>query len=138
MASQALGPGTIVAAWMDAHRGDVFSARYQVTDAPPFAPERLAELEGAAVADPAATLSRWRGHGMPEVVIGDGAMAYRGLLEGMVQVMAPPPLAAAIGRMAVARAAIGATIDPAAVQPLYVRRPDAEAERDRKNVNHQE
>jgi hypothetical protein len=34
--------------------------------------------------------------------------------------------------MALARAARGETIDPAAVHPLYVRRPDAEVDRDRR------
>ena len=47
------------------------------------------------------------------------------------QVVEHPLLAGAIGRLA-ARAARGAAIDPAGVRPLYVRRPDAEIERDRK------
>jgi hypothetical protein len=47
-----------------------------------------------------------------------------------------PLLAGAIGRMALARAERGETIDPAAVHPLYVRRPDAEVERERKTAQH--
>jgi tRNA A37 threonylcarbamoyladenosine modification protein TsaB len=42
-----------------------------------------------------------------------------------------PPLAAVVGRVAVARARAGDAVDPAAVQPVYVRRPDAEIARDR-------
>src|SRR5262249_50018197 len=52
MASVDVEPATIIAAWMDAHRREVFSALYRVTPAPPFDPDRLIELEGAAVGDP--------------------------------------------------------------------------------------
>src|SRR4051812_16719988 len=34
-------PGTLVAAWMDARRHDIFSALYRVVEAPPFSPDRL-------------------------------------------------------------------------------------------------
>ena len=53
-------PGTFVAAWMDARRHDVFTALYRITDAPPFSPERLVEVEGPSAGDPAATLARWK------------------------------------------------------------------------------
>ncbi len=132
MAAQALAPGTIVGAWMDAHRREVFSALYRVTDVSSFAPERLMTIEPAAVGDPAATLLRWKERGMPAVVIGDGAVAYQDVLDGVARVQEPQPLAATIARMAAACARAGATIDPAAVQPLYIRRPDAEVERDRR------
>jgi hypothetical protein len=46
--------------------------------------------------------------------------------------MAPPLLAAAVGRMAVARARLGEAVDPGDVHPLYVRRPDAEIDRERR------
>src|SRR6476660_5419551 len=55
-----LDEGAIVGAWMDAHRREVFSARYRVAAAPPFAPERLVEVEPPAVGDPAAVWARWR------------------------------------------------------------------------------
>jgi hypothetical protein len=38
--------------------------------------------------------------------------------------------------MAAARARAGATLSPGAVQPLYVRRPDAELARDREALAH--
>src|SRR5713226_6706944 len=44
-----LRSGTLIAAWMDAHRRDVFSALYRVTAAAPFTEERLTEVEGAVV-----------------------------------------------------------------------------------------
>src|SRR5262249_50754932 len=47
--------GTIVAAWMDAHRRDVFTALYRVRDATAFNGGHLEELEGPAVGDPGST-----------------------------------------------------------------------------------
>ena len=69
------------------------------------------------------------------VFVGDGAALYADTIaehatarvEGLSH---QPLLAGTIGRMAVARAQRGETIDPAAVRPLYVRRPDAEVERE--------
>jgi hypothetical protein len=43
-------------------------------------------------------------------------------------VVPPPLVAGALGRVAVARAS--EAVEPAAVRPLYVRRPDAELARD--------
>jgi tRNA threonylcarbamoyladenosine biosynthesis protein TsaB len=136
MGARDLPPDSVVAAWMDAHRHEVFSAAYRVADAPPFAVERLEEIGAAVVGDPAAILSRWKEQGVPALVIGDGALAYRDQLDAVARVSPPPLLAGAIGRMAIARARGGLTIDPAAVQPLYVRRPDAEIERERQSGGH--
>jgi tRNA threonylcarbamoyladenosine biosynthesis protein TsaB len=122
--------GQIVAAWMDAHRGDVFSAIYRVGDGAPFAAPRLIELEGPAVGTPAATLSRWTDEGFAvDIFIGDGAELYANVI-ARGRVLPPPALAGAIGRMAVHRARSGQTVDSGAVQPLYVRRPDAEIARE--------
>ena len=62
LASRTLGIGALVACWIDAQRGDVFSALYRVADAPVFTPERLVELEAPAVANPALTLAEWSGY----------------------------------------------------------------------------
>lgn len=122
-------PGEIVAAWMDAHRREVFSARYRVTAAAPFTPDRLVEIDGPAVGDPAATLARWAVGGVPAVFAGDGAVVYgemiRGILTGAA-IVDPPSLAGAIGRLGLARARTGDSVDPAGLRPVYVRRPDAE------------
>ena len=124
--------GAVVGAWIDAHRGDVFSAAYRVADAAAFTPERLIEIEGAAVAAPGATTARWQDRwGAPTLLIGDGAVMYRAAAPERTRLVAAPPLAGAIGRMAVARARAGGAVNPAAVQPLYVRRPDAELARER-------
>ena len=128
--------GTVIAAWMDAHRQDVFAALYQVTAAPPFSRARLVELDGASVASPASTLERWRGAGLadPGVFIGNGAILYQSeinrLAPGSV-VLPSPLLAGAIGRVAFARK--DEAMNPAAVRPFYVRRADVEVTRD-KNV----
>src|SRR5713226_2216774 len=79
-------PGTLVAAWMDAHRRDVFSAVYRVTGAPPFSPERLVHVEGPTVGDPASTVARWVAQldRLPTVFIGDGAVMYAADVVGAV------------------------------------------------------
>ena len=159
IASRGITAGALVAAWMDAQRREVFSALYRVTSAGLFAPGRLIEIESAGVGDPECTLERWRerldpssavapgpstplGAGQPVVFVGDGAVVYKGLVCGrggpLRRVMAPPLLAGAVGRMAVARARLGEAVDPGDVHPLYVRRPDAEIDRERRRVDHQE
>jgi tRNA threonylcarbamoyladenosine biosynthesis protein TsaB len=133
--------GDLVGAWMDAHRGDVFSALYRVDGGAPFAVGRLVEIETPQVGSPAATLARWRdGARTPIAFMGDGAVRYAEAiaLDGaehaghVAEQM--PPLAGAIGRIALARTRAGSAADAAAIQPLYVRRPDAEIERDRKRA----
>jgi tRNA threonylcarbamoyladenosine biosynthesis protein TsaB len=122
-------PGECIGAWMDAHRRDVFSALYRVEGNAAIA-AMLAELEGPMVSAPVATVERWRAIELPVVVCGDGAVTYRAGLPSSVRVVEPRPLAAAIGRLAIAAAARGETVVPAGVQPLYVRRPDAELARE--------
>jgi tRNA threonylcarbamoyladenosine biosynthesis protein TsaB len=134
LASLDVAPGDIVAAWMDAHRHEVFAALYRVTDAPSFTPGRLVEIEGPIVGEPAAMLARWttRLAVAPVAFVGDGAVIYADEIARAVpstRAVPPPLLAGAIGRLAIARARQGETIDPAAVHPLYVRRPDAEIAR---------
>src|SRR5439155_5229221 len=96
-------PGTLVAAWMDAHRRDVFSAVYRVTGAPAFSRERLVHVEAPTVGDAAATMARWVAEldRLPTVFIGDGAVMYAAVVVGAVtraRIIPPPPLAGAIGR----------------------------------------
>ena len=134
-ASRDLPAGTLVAAWMDAHRHDVFAALYEVNEAPPFSRARLTEVEGPTVGSPASTLARWRtlARGLPAVIVGDGAALYTAEIaqdSPASRVVAPLQLAGAIGLLAVARA--GEALEPSAVRPLYVRRPDAEVLRDEK------
>jgi tRNA threonylcarbamoyladenosine biosynthesis protein TsaB len=129
-----LKPGTHVAAWMDAHRHEVFSALYRVESAAPFTPERLEEVEPAAVGGAEATLARWADlQAEPAVFVGGGACLYRDVIEQrssrLPSIVAPPPLAGIVGRLALAAARRGGVGSPAAIRPLYVRRPDAEIAR---------
>jgi len=126
----ALDEGAVVGAWMDAHRREVFSALYRVTAAPPFAPERLVELEPPAVGDPLAAWTRWQRLAAPSVIVGDGAVQYAAAIPESSRAIEAPLLAGIIGRVAAIRASRGDSVTPAGVQPLYVRRPDAEIARD--------
>ena len=122
------GPGDLVLAWMDGHRRDVFAALYERG--------ATACLAGPRVGSPAEILEAW----WPQVaersvdVVGDGVPATRALLverlgPRAVLVDDPPPLAPAIVQIASERSDQG--IAPHAVQPLYVRRPDAVIARER-------
>lgn len=130
-ASVGLTAGAHVAAWMDAYRRDVFAAFYRVTDASPFDPDRLVELDPPSVDSPAATWARWANEfDPPSVVIGDGAVLYEAIVAPSCAIR-PPLLAGAIGRLAVGYTRRGAAVRPGAVHPLYVRRPDAEIAREK-------
>lgn len=142
VASSGAPPGGLVAVWMDAHRRDVFAALYRVGSAPVFLPARLTEIDAPTVGDPAVTLRRWATHlaASPAWFIGDGTALYAQTIASAPaserHILTLPLIAGAIGRMAVVAARRGDTIAPAAVQPLYVRRPDAERDREKKSVHH--
>lgn len=125
-------PGTLVAAWIDALRGDVFSALYRRGALPTFHPGHLIELDPPRVERPEVVAARWKAsHGLPQVIAGDGAQLYATPVAPGVAVVAMPRLAGILGQWASARAREGAAVHPAAVQPVYVRRPDAEIARER-------
>src|SRR5262249_8277294 len=93
--------------------------------------------EGPRVDDPAATLDRWDAivGGRSLTLVGDGATRWAQVVNQRrpgTRIRAHPLLAGAIGRLASMWAAEGGAVDPAAVRPLYVRRPDAVLERERK------
>ena len=122
--------GSKVAAWMDAHRHDVFSALYEISATGSDTVATLSELDGPAVGPPADALDRWRAAGLPQVICGDGASMYASMVPGTIVVLPHPALAGIVGRLAVVMAAAGAAVVPGGVLPLYVRRPDAEVLRD--------
>jgi tRNA threonylcarbamoyladenosine biosynthesis protein TsaB len=133
LATRRVSPGALVAPWIDAQRGEVFSALYRVTDAPIFTAERLVPLEPPSVATPSVTLDVWAGHELRDALfIGDGAVRYLSLIESRAsqRPVAEPTLAGAIGLLAEDIATRGVSGSPAAIQPLYVRRPDAELHRE--------
>ena len=132
-AAGALTPGRLIQAWMDAHRRDVFAAAYRVGDGAPFAPERVTPIGPPRVGPPLEMLDHAAASEAPITFIGDGAVLYRDDILSRLpnaEVASLPPIAGTIGRIAAERAKRGDVIDPAAIQPLYVRRPDAEVARE--------
>lgn len=118
-------PRARVGAWLDAARGEVFAALYDVEPGTGPVP-RLQSAAAATVAPPADTWSAWLTQGPPPACVsGDGARRYAHLL-GDVPALEPPPLAPVVARLALAAAGAGGTFHPHQLEPLYIRRPDAE------------
>jgi tRNA threonylcarbamoyladenosine biosynthesis protein TsaB len=116
-----------IAVWMDAGRGQVFSAIYKDG----------AIAETALVDKPAAILARWASERtIPRVFAGDGALAYGDLIRAAVpraHIVEPaPPLAPSVARLAEAQVREHGPSSPDAVRPLYIRRPDVELARERR------
>src|SRR5262245_43935045 len=135
-AGKALAQGSLVGAWMDAGRAEVFSALFRLSASSPFSWQRLIEVEAAVVGGPAGVLERWadRLGGAPVVMAGAGAVMHGELIRAHrlnARVVDVGQLAGTIGLIAGSRAVAGETVDPAGVRPLYVRRPDAELDRER-------
>lgn len=133
-----IGDAAMLATWMDAYRHDVFTNLYTVHTLPSEGfRHQIRMVEEPRVDDPAATLARWSASGLqPSLFIGGGAVLYADAIARVVpsaRVLPAPPLASAVGRLAAVRAAAGEAVHPAALQPLYVRRPDVELTRDREN-----
>lgn len=128
--------GDCVGAWADAHRAEVFAALYLVEPAEPGG-ESLRLLDGPTVGSPAETVARWGAlaRGRRLHVGGNAAESNAALLrEGLGPMTAVAPallLAGSVAELAERRAARGEAGLPHALQPLYVRRPDAEVARDR-------
>jgi tRNA threonylcarbamoyladenosine biosynthesis protein TsaB len=131
IAGRGLGTGSLVAAWVDAHRHEVFSALYRVQACAAFSPDRIVEIEAPVVETPASLLARWDGLHQVGAFVGDGAELYAAMLDGAAGLVPAPRLAAAAGLMAVETARRGGAVEPAAVRPIYIRRPDAEVARAR-------
>jgi tRNA threonylcarbamoyladenosine biosynthesis protein TsaB len=126
LAAAGANPAARVACWMDAQRGEVFATLFD-----PSGTETLVPPSAAA---PDRTLDTWEHTlaGRGARFIGDGAVRYAELIRSRVpesDVVEPPPLAAVIGRLAIA--APGRAVAPHAVVPIYIRKPDAELARDR-------
>ncbi|MDP3718369.1 MAG: tRNA (adenosine(37)-N6)-threonylcarbamoyltransferase complex dimerization subunit type 1 TsaB [Acidobacteriota bacterium] len=120
----------LVAPWMDAQRGEVFAMLLDPTTG--------RTLESPLAGDPAAVLLAWRVHleGRAAVFIGDATSRDAALIAaagaGQWTTRTPPPLAPALARLAGMRAARGEAGLPHQLTPIYVRRPDVEIERERR------
>ena len=119
-----------IAPWLDAHRGEVFATL--------LAPDGRTALAPPSALTPAATLAAWRPLLGPQPRVrfaGDGAVRYRQAIEAELGDRAAvdaatPALAAAIGL--IAWNAPDRAVAPHAIMPVYVRRPDAELARERR------
>jgi tRNA threonylcarbamoyladenosine biosynthesis protein TsaB len=136
VASVNASEGCVIAAWMDARRSEIFAALYRVSSAPVFDVARLTTLDPPSVGDAASTLARWRESlPEPEVFVGGGASLYTDAIAQSLPaagILGSPILAGAIGRLAIAQARMGTAVDAGGIRPLYVRRPDVELTRDRR------
>lgn len=115
-----------IGAWMDAARGEVFACRYDAVGEPGSLPI-LTPIGPPEVAPPEEIWSRWKDEWPSDpVLVGDGAERYGGAVAGPVRVIPHPMLAPTVARLARQRAGEGGLHRPHHLQPLYVRRPDAE------------
>ena len=120
----------VIVPWMDAQRGDVFAT---VIDR-----HSGATLATPAAGNPKALLDSWRQHlaHRRAVFIGDAAARDASLIDQtgaqMWETQSPSPLAPQIASLGLRRAQQGHAGPPHALEPIYVRRPDAEIERDRR------
>jgi tRNA threonylcarbamoyladenosine biosynthesis protein TsaB len=118
----------VLVPWMDAQRGDVFATLIDRRS--------RATLETPAAANPTALIETWRAHlvGRRAIFIGDAAARDAALIEqagnGLWHTQAPSPLAPQIAIIGRRRAQNGEAGPPHKLEPIYVRRPDAEIERD--------
>ena len=116
-----------VAVWMDAQRGQVFSAVYRDGEV----------VEDPLVDKPAGILARWvRDDRKPAMFAGDGALVHGDAIRAVLaraHVVDPlPPLAPSIARLAAVELQRHGRCSPDAIRPVYIRRSDAELARDRK------
>lgn len=122
-----------VAAWMDAQRGEVFAAYYSMGNDQ----NMPAPVSTPVVGIPERVLAGLLQD--PAVFIGDGAIRYRAQIlqhMGARHLVIEPPRALApfIATLGMRLAARGHAGPPHALQPLYVRRSDAELERQRRET----
>jgi tRNA threonylcarbamoyladenosine biosynthesis protein TsaB len=120
----------IIAPWMDAQRGDVFATLIDATTG--------VTVEAPAAASPQSLLDAWAAHldGRRAIFIGDAVARDRELIEKATplgHIRTPAPLAPQLAILGRRRAAKGQAGPPHALEPIYVRRPDAEIEREKRS-----
>lgn len=126
-----MAAATAIAPWMDAQRREVFAAAYDVSNG------AVHGVIEPMVGSPEPMLRALPFSTSRDVIfIGDGAVRYahqirdaRGANAHIVDSV--PLLAPALARLGRVRAAAGEAGPPHALKPLYVRRPDAELDRER-------
>lgn len=119
--------------WRDGARGDVFAAALGRSASAATWP--LDEIAAVTVAAPAVVAAAWRSIVPADapVLLGPGAPGREAAAAaGRLVIAAVEPLAVAVGRIGRLVHQTGGSGPPHALAPLYVRRPDAEVERDRR------
>jgi tRNA threonylcarbamoyladenosine biosynthesis protein TsaB len=134
LAAQVDGPASFVVPWMDAQRGDVFAT---IVDG-----QSRRTVQPPVAAHPALVLEWWRTclAGRSATFIGDAVSRDAELIaragNGRWTIRTPNPLAPQIAYLGHELARQGRAGAPHALTPLYVRRPDAEVERDKRAADH--
>jgi tRNA threonylcarbamoyladenosine biosynthesis protein TsaB len=120
--------------WLDGARGDVFAAAFG-RPAPSGQLWPLTEIAAATVAAPAATAAAWRGVLAADapILLGPRAPGLdAAAAAGRLVIADDRPLAVPVGHIGRLVHLAGQSGPPHALAPLYVRRPDAEVERERR------
>jgi len=116
--------------WMDAQRGDVFATLIDRRSG--------AIVEPPTAANPQALLESWQTHlaNRRAIFLGDAAARDKALIDhagsGKWDTRTPSALAPQIALIGRRRAKNGEAGPPHKLEPIYVRRPDAEIERERR------
>lgn len=133
LAAQASGTtARFIVPWMDAQRGDVFATLVDVRS--------QAVIEAPVAESPVRLLEQWRAHlyDQPALFIGDAvtrdAATISAAGDARWEIRTPDPLAPQIAALAAGLAAQGKAGPPHALVPIYVRRSDAEIDRDRRRT----
>jgi len=127
-----LALGTYIVACMDGQRGDLFVADFELIA---ITPACVVSAAGEAVSlTPEAFIARLRATRPLRAVYLAGALRHGDAIDAALGEPIPrldplPPLAPAIARLAFARRSDA--VIPHAIQPVYVRRPDAELAKER-------
>lgn len=115
----------LIAATIDARRGEVFTAFYRQV------PGGLQRVNEPHVVTPDDLYAELQAASTECIVVGDGALRYRELFSSITKVEVADeslayPSANSLVALAHARALREEFVQPAEIQPLYLRRPDAE------------
>ena len=133
-------PDRRIGAWVDAHRGEVFAQLFEAGDDPQNPMGIRTPLTEPVSAPPEQVIDLWLEEWPVKDITfhGDGAVRYaeriravRGASSEVADVT--PPLAGVIGRIAASEP--DRAVLPHAIVPVYVRRPDAERARDRRQTS---
>ncbi len=126
-------PPLHVAVLLDAKRGQVYSAAFEQTEG------RYARTVDACIADPIEFL-----HGLPQPVwvLGDGITYHREALARVAHTELPealwPPRVETVLKLGYEKAQRGEFVQPNALAPVYLRRPEAEEVWERRHAGERE